>query len=247
MVAAVQPFISGAISKTVNLPNEATVDDMEQAYLEAWRSGAKSVSVYRDGSKRTQPLNTGLAGGAGFRAATAGPPQAARRARSGHPQVRHRRLQGLHHRRDVRRRRPRRDVPRHVQGGLDDLRVRRLLRPGDLLQRCSTACRCRTLVDKFSHTRFEPAGLTKNPNVRIAKSIVDYVFRWMATKFLSPDAQLRAGVNQPRESPRAPNAQPSRPRRPGRQPPSRRMRRRPRPRRRTTTRTRRRAWSAAQS
>jgi len=56
-----------------------------------------------------------------------------------------------------------------------------------------------TLVDKFSHTRFEPAGLTKNPKVRIAKSIVDYVFRWMATRFLSPEAQIQAGVNRPTE------------------------------------------------
>ena len=134
MVAAVQPFISGAISKTVNLPNEATVDDMEQACLDAWRSGAKSVSVYRDGSKRTQPLNTGLAGGNAS--------EQPRPVRRKLPDER----QAVIHKFDIAGYKgyitvgmfengdPGRDVPRHVQGRLDDIRVRRLVRPGDLLR-----------------------------------------------------------------------------------------------------------------
>ena len=62
MMGATQPFISGAISKTVNVPREATVEDIEKAYIESWRLGAKAISIYRDGSKRTQPLNTSKAG-----------------------------------------------------------------------------------------------------------------------------------------------------------------------------------------
>ena len=197
MVAAVQPFISGAISKTVNLPNEATVDDMEQAYLEAWRSGAKSVSVYRDGSKRTQPLNTGLAGDAGEQ------PRPVRRKL---PDER----EAVIHKFDIAGYKGYITVGLYEDGSPGEMFLV-MSKEGSTISGFADSFAqavsynlqygvpLQTLVDKFSHTRFEPAGLTKNPNVRIAKSIVDYVFRWMATKFLSPEAQLRAGVNQPRE------------------------------------------------
>ena len=99
MMGATQPFISGAISKTVNVPKEATVDEIMQAYIQSWKLGAKAISIYRDGSKRTQPLNTskdktrGGAGAGGGRALVTqpGPPQAAGRAPGDHAQVRHRR------------------------------------------------------------------------------------------------------------------------------------------------------------
>ena len=198
MVAAVQPFISGAISKTVNLPNDATVDDIEEAYLDAWRLGTKSVSIYRNGSKRTQPLNAGLAEGG-----AAGRPQPVRRKL---PDER----RAIIHKFDIA------GYEGYITVGLFDDGS-----PGEIFlvmskegstisgfadsfaQAVSYALQygvpLQMLVDKFSHTRFEPGGLTKNPNVRIAKSIVDYVFRWMATKFLSPEAQFHAGVNTPRE------------------------------------------------
>ena len=198
MVAAVQPFISGAISKTVNLPSEATVDDIEETYLRAWRLGTKSVSVYRNGSKRTQPLNTGLAGGG-----TSGQPRPARRKL---PDER----RAIIHKFDIA------GYKGYITVGLFDDG-----NPGEMFlvmskegstisgfadsfaQAISYALQygvpLQVLVDKFSHARFEPAGLTKNPDVRIAKSIVDYVFRWMATKFLSPEAQFHAGVNKPRD------------------------------------------------
>ena len=198
MVAAVQPFISGAISKTVNLPTEATVDDIEETYLQAWRLGTKSVSVYRNGSKRTQPLNTGLAGGG-----TSGQPRPTRRKL---PDER----RAIIHKFDIA------GYEGYITVGLFDDSS-----PGEMFlvmskegstisgfadsfaQAISYALQygvpLQMLVDKFSHTRFEPAGLTKNPDVRIAKSIVDYVFRWMATKFLSPEAQFHAGVNKPRD------------------------------------------------
>ena len=143
MMGAAQPFISGAITKTVNVPKDATVEEIEQAYIEAWRLGAKAVAIYRDGCKRTQPLNTSQ------RQATAPPASwtaAARRStaprrrklpdeRAGdHPQVRHRRPRGLHHRRPLRGRHAGRDLPGHGQGRLDDLGLRGRLRAGDQLR-----------------------------------------------------------------------------------------------------------------
>ena len=198
MVAAVQPFISGAISKTVNLPNEATVDDIEETYLDAWRRGAKSVSVYRNGSKRTQPLNTGLAGGA-----AAEQPQPVRRKL---PDER----QAIIHKFDIASYKGYITVGLYEDGSPGEMFLV-MSKEGSTIsgfadsfaQAISYALQygvtLQVLVDKFSHARFEPAGLTKNPDVRIAKSIVDYVFRWMATKFLSPEAQFHAGVNKPLE------------------------------------------------
>ena len=198
MVAAVQPFISGAISKTVNLPNEATVDDIEETYQQAWRLGAKSVSVYRNGSKRTQPLNTGLAGGA-----AAEQPRPVRRKL---PDER----RAIIHKFDIAGYKGYITVGLFEDGSPGEMFLV-MSKEGSTIsgfadsfaQAISYALQygvpLQVLVDKFSHARFEPAGLTKNPDVRIAKSIVDYVFRWMATKFLSREAQFHAGVNQPRE------------------------------------------------
>ncbi len=198
MVAAVQPFISGAISKTVNLPNEASVDDIEETYQQAWRLGAKSVSVYRNGSKRTQPLNTGLAGGA-----AAEQPRPVRRKL---PDER----RAIIHKFDIAGYKGYITVGLYEDGSPGEMFLV-MSKEGSTIsgfadsfaQAISYALQygvpLQVLVDKFSHARFEPAGLTKNPDVRIAKSIVDYVFRWMATKFLSPEAQFHAGVNQPRE------------------------------------------------
>jgi ribonucleoside-diphosphate reductase alpha chain len=202
MIGATQPFISGAISKTINVPTEASVEQIAQAYLDAWRLGTKAVSIYRDGSKRTQPLNTSgaaPAGGALKNAVAAGPSQPARRRL---PDER----QALTHKFDIA------GHEGYITVGLFDDGT-----PGEIFlvmakegstisgfadafaQAVSYALQygvpLQALVDKFSHVRFEPSGLTKNPDVRLAKSIVDYIFRWMATKFLSAAAQYRAGVN----------------------------------------------------
>ena len=134
MMAAVQPFISGAISKTINMPEESTVEEIMDAYTESWKLGLKAVAIYRDNSKRVQPLSSGTAKGA--KAATTapaqveersrredrlspGPPQAARRARRHHAQVLDRRPRGLPHRRPVRRRHAGRAVHPHGEGRLD--------------------------------------------------------------------------------------------------------------------------------
>ncbi|MCR4375433.1 MAG: vitamin B12-dependent ribonucleotide reductase [Acidobacteria bacterium] len=204
MMGAVQPFISGAISKTVNVPKAATVEDIEQAYIDSWRIGAKAVSIYRDGSKRTQPLNTSKA--AVMRAgvleqATEAAPMPARHKL---PDER----QSITHKFDIAGHEGYITVGLYEDGMPGELFLT-MAKEGSTIsgfadafaQAISYALQygvpLQDLVDKFSHVRFEPAGMTKNPDVRFAKSIVDYIFRWMAAKFLSPEAQFRAGVNIP--------------------------------------------------
>jgi ribonucleoside-diphosphate reductase alpha chain len=202
MMGAVQPFISGAISKTVNVPKAATVEDIEQAYIDSWRIGAKAVSIYRDGSKRTQPLNTSKAAiqRAGvLEEATAAAPMPARHKL---PDER----QSITHKFDIAGHEGYITVGLYEDGMPGELFLT-MAKEGSTIsgfadafaQAISYALQygvpLQDLVDKFSHVRFEPAGMTKNPDVRFAKSIVDYIFRWMAAKFLSPEAQYRAGVN----------------------------------------------------
>ena len=222
MMGATQPFISGAISKTVNVPREATVEEVEEAYLESWRLGAKAISIYRDGSKRTQPLNTSRAGVVDTRNTAGGSVVA------GGVDLQARANEIVHEVVKIVERPTRRKLPdeRHsithkfdIAGHEGYITVGLFPdgTPGELFltmakegstisgfadafaQAISYALQygvpLPVLVDKFSHARFEPSGMTKNPEVRFAKSIVDYIFRWMATKFLSPEAQFRAGVN----------------------------------------------------
>jgi ribonucleoside-diphosphate reductase alpha chain len=198
MVGATQPFLSGAISKTVNVPKEATIEEIEQAYIDSWRLGAKAVSIYRDGSKRTQPLNTskdkpGVSGSAAVA-------EAPRRRRL--PDERN----AITHKFDIAGHEGYITVGLYEDGQPGEIFIV-MAKEGSTIsgfadafaQAISYALQygvpLQDLVDKFSHVRFEPSGMTKNPDVRFAKSIVDYIFRWMATKFLSQDAQYRAGVN----------------------------------------------------
>jgi ribonucleoside-diphosphate reductase alpha chain len=204
MMGATQPFISGAISKTVNVPKDATVEEIMAAYIESWKLGAKAVSIYRDGSKRTQPLNTSKdktadSAKAVAEAAVAAMPRPVRRKLS---DERH----SLTHKFDIA------GHEGYITVGLFDDG-----QPGEIFlvmakegstisgfadafaQAISYALQygvpLQVLVDKFSHARFEPSGMTRNAEVRFAKSIVDYIFRWMATKFMSKQAQFDAGVN----------------------------------------------------
>jgi ribonucleoside-diphosphate reductase alpha chain len=209
MMGATQPFISGAISKTVNVPREATVEDIERAYIESWRLGAKAISIYRDGSKRTQPLNTSKAQVADTRNMT--------EVREVVKEVvkivetpKRRKLpderQAITHKFDVAGHEGYITVGMFEDGTPGEIFLV-MAKEGSTIsgfadafaQAISYALQygvpLQALVDKFSHARFEPSGMTKNPEVRFAKSIVDYIFRWMATKFLSPEAQYRAGVN----------------------------------------------------
>jgi ribonucleoside-diphosphate reductase alpha chain len=201
MVGATQPFLSGAISKTVNVPKDATVDEIQQAYIDSWRLGAKAVSIYRDGSKRTQPLNTSKDKEKEKAvAAVAGP------ARRRLPDERH----SFTHKFDIAGHEGYITVGLYEDGQPGELFLV-MAKEGSTIsgfadafaQAISYALQygvpLQDLVDKFSHVRFEPSGMTKNPDVRFAKSIVDYIFRWMAAKFLSPEAQFRAGVNNREE------------------------------------------------
>jgi ribonucleoside-diphosphate reductase alpha chain len=197
MVGATQPFLSGAISKTVNVPKEATVEEIEQAYIDAWRLGAKAVSIYRDGSKRTQPLNTSK-----DKDRTAAPAAEAAPRRRRLPDER----AAITHKFDIAGHEGYITVGLFEDGQPGEIFLV-MAKEGSTIsgfadafaQAISYALQygvpLQDLVDKFSHVRFEPSGMTKNPDVRFAKSIVDYIFRWLASKFLSQDAQYRAGVN----------------------------------------------------
>jgi ribonucleoside-diphosphate reductase alpha chain len=232
MMGATQPFISGAISKTVNVPREATVEEIERAYLESWRLGAKAISIYRDGSKRTQPLNTSKAGVADTRNAIGGV-GACLQTGPGRPEdgpleilrevvkivetPKRRKLpderNAITHKFDIAGHEGYITVGLFEDGTPGEIFLV-MAKEGSTIsgfadafaQAISYALQygvpLQALVDKFSHARFEPSGMTKNPEIRFAKSIVDYIFRWLATKFLSPEAQYRAGVNieQPAES-----------------------------------------------
>jgi ribonucleoside-diphosphate reductase alpha chain len=186
MVGATQPFLSGAISKTVNVPKDATVEEIQQAYIDSWRLGTKAVSIYRDGSKRTQPLNTSR-----DKEKAAAAPVVAGPARRRLPDER----MSLTHKFDIAGHEGYITVGLYEDGQPGELFLV-MAKEGSTIsgfadafaQAISYALQygvpLQDLVDKFSHVRFEPSGMTKNPDVRFAKSIVDYIFRWMATKFL---------------------------------------------------------------
>jgi ribonucleoside-diphosphate reductase alpha chain len=201
MMGATQPFISGAISKTVNVPKEATVDEIMQAYIQSWKLGAKAISIYRDGSKRTQPLNTSRDKIAAD-VLQAAAPTVTRPIRRRLPDERN----AITHKFDIQGHEGYITVGLFEDGQPGEIFLV-MAKEGSTIsgfadafaQAISYALQygvpLQALVDKFSHVRFEPSGMTKNPDIRFAKSIVDYIFRWLASKFLSPEAQFHAGVN----------------------------------------------------
>lgn len=195
MMAAAQPFLSGAISKTVNMPRSTTPDDIARAYLEGWRLGLKALAVYRDGSKESQPLSTSTEGDKAAEKVKAVP----RRERL--PDTR----RSVTHKFSVV------GHEGYITVGLyDDGRPGELFITmakegstiGGLMDCFGTAISMglqygvplEVFVNKFSHTRFEPMGHTKNPDIRIAKSIVDYIFRWLGITFLPGYREANAGL-----------------------------------------------------
>jgi ribonucleoside-diphosphate reductase alpha chain len=202
MMGATQPFISGAISKTVNVPKEATVDEIMQAYIQSWKLGAKAISIYRDGSKRTQPLNTSKDKTAAEQVADAAASLTRTPVRRKLPDERH----AITHKFDIQGHEGYITVGLFEDGQPGEIFLV-MAKEGSTIsgfadafaQAISYALQygvpLQALVDKFSHVRFEPSGMTRNADIRFAKSIVDYIFRWMASKFLSPEAQFYAGVN----------------------------------------------------
>lgn len=196
MMGAVQPFISGAISKTINMPSDVTVEEIMQAYIEAWKLGLKAVAIYRDGSKRTQPLNTSKEEKAGKKEA-----KESRPLRRKLPDER----RSITHKFDIAGHEGYITVGMYEDGQPGEIFIT-MSKEGStisgLMDSFATAVSMalqygvplRVLVDKFSHMRFEPSGFTKNADIPMAKSIMDYIFRWLATKFLDGDAQEEVGV-----------------------------------------------------
>src|SRR5437016_6338959 len=196
MMGAVQPFISGAISKTVNLPEQVTVDDVADVFKDAWRLGVKAIAIYRDNCKVAQPLS-----GKDKEPATAPVPLTQRR-RLPEDRV------------EVGRKFQVGDYEGYIHVGLyedgtpGDIFVD-IAKEGTTLAGLMTSFMIsvsvglqygvplEVYVSKFAHMRFEPSGQTNDPDIRVAKSIVDYIFRWMGKKFLTLDQQEEIGVLSP--------------------------------------------------
>jgi ribonucleoside-diphosphate reductase alpha chain len=190
------------------MPAEATPADVEEAYMMAWKLGLKAVAIYRDGSKRTQPLNTGRT------EKVAAPAEIKATASEGHlsrrklPDERH----SITHKFDIAGHEGYITVGMYEDGTPGEIFIS-MSKQGStisgLMDSFATAISyalqygvpLQFLVDKFAHMRFEPSGFTKNPNIPYAKSIIDYLFRWMASKFLDEDAKREVGiVEQARQS-----------------------------------------------
>jgi ribonucleoside-diphosphate reductase alpha chain len=223
MMAAAQPFISGAISKTVNMPNESTVEEIRDTYIQAWKMGLKCVAIYRDGSKRSQPLNTRKGGEGSSGAATADSAAVEGRIKELEAEVAKLRVEAG---KPLRRRlcdtrtavTHKFDIAGHegylTVGLFDDGHPGELFITmakegstiGGLMDSIGTLTSLalqygvplEALVRKFAHQRFEPSGFTKNADIRNASSITDYVFRWMAMQFIPG---YRENVNAARNQP----------------------------------------------
>jgi ribonucleoside-diphosphate reductase alpha chain len=214
MLAAVQPFISGAISKTINMPEDSTVDEIQLAYMEGWRLGLKAVAIYRDNCKRSQPLSTKREGVPAAIAAAEVPAGALLAGRHKLPDER----RALTHKFSIN------GHEGYITVGLYDdgqpgeiflVMAKEGSTISGLMDAFATSISLalqygvplKALVEKFSHTRFEPSGFTKNPEIPIAKSITDYIFRWLGSKFLSTEEKhalgiiLRDETGQPLSSP----------------------------------------------
>jgi ribonucleoside-diphosphate reductase alpha chain len=214
MMGAVQPFISGAISKTVNMPRESTVDDIADAYKQAWHLGIKALAIYRDGSKTAQALRTdaqqekaaapadveALVEAAVSKAlAEAGP----RRKRM--PRER----QSITHKFSIGGHEGYITAGMYEDGSVGEIFLTDIGKEGSTLRGMmnsyATAISIalqygvplETLVQKFSYMRFEPEGITGNPEIPFAKSMPDYIMRWLASRFLSTDAQEELGILTP--------------------------------------------------
>ncbi|MFM7736858.1 MAG: vitamin B12-dependent ribonucleotide reductase [Alphaproteobacteria bacterium] len=205
MMGAVQPFLSGAISKTINMPNATSVEDVENAFMLAWKLGLKAVAIYRDGCKRIQPLNTSK-GDAKVEAAAPAEAQA--------PVVEYR---------PVRRRLPadcrsirhKFDVAGHegyihvgfYDDGMPGEIFIKMAKEGSTISGLMDTIATLTsmslqygvpldaLVAKFGHVRFEPSGFTKNPEVPFAKSLTDYIFRFLGVRFLTAEKRSLVGLS----------------------------------------------------
>ncbi|TMB99067.1 MAG: vitamin B12-dependent ribonucleotide reductase, partial [Chloroflexi bacterium] len=197
MMGAVQPFISGAISKTVNLPEAASVEEIEQAYIEGWKHGLKALAIYRDGSKRAQVLSTSKEQGTSDTPQEAIPHPVRRRL----PATR----QSRTHKFSIEGHEGYLTAGLYEDGAPGEIWLV-MAKEGSTLSGIMDAFATsislalqygvplRDLVNKFSHMRFEPSGRTENKEIPVAQSIVDYIFRWLASQFLSEEEKEEFGV-----------------------------------------------------
>lgn len=221
MMAAVQPFLSGAISKTVNMPEDATVEDVEEVYREGWRMGLKAIAIYRDGSKRQQPLTTSI------KQKQQGSVGDAEQEVVVHAETvtktivkevavpRRRRLpderRSLTHKFSIAGHKGYLTVGLYDDGSPGEVFIL-MSKEGSVISGLMNSLASvvsialqygvplEALVNRFAHMRFEPSGFTNHPNIRIAKSIVDYIFRWMAFKFLDESKQTELGIQVEKKS-----------------------------------------------
>jgi len=218
MMAAAQPFISGAISKTVNLPENASVEDIMEAYLQAWKLGLKAVAVYRDGCKKSQPLSA-----AGTKTATSSkddagvgrapsPAEVAENLNAPPRAVRHRlpdERASITHKFDVGGHEGYIIVGLYPDGEPGEIFIT-MAKEGSTVSGLMDSFACavsialqhgvplRLLCEKFAHTRFEPSGWSKMPDIGYAKSIMDYIFRWLQLRFLTGQQQMLFDNLRPR-------------------------------------------------
>src|SRR5262249_28632809 len=205
MMGAVQPFISGAISKTINMPNDATVENIAEAYMEAWRLGLKAVAIYRDGCKKVQPLATSekpalsrVEGKAEIQPVVIAEPTPVRRRL---PMER----MAICHKFDIAGHEGYIHVGFYEDGTPGEIFIK-MAKEGSTISGLMDTIATLTslalqygvpleaLVSKFSHVRFEPSGFTKNPDIPYAKSLTDYIFRFLGTRFLSTVQKQEAGL-----------------------------------------------------
>jgi ribonucleotide reductase alpha subunit len=228
MMGAIQPFISGAISKTVNLPHEATVEDIADAYLQAWHLGVKALAIYRDGSKTAQALRTDAHEGKQVDAETvvvegfsqeqvdelvAEAVASARRqavAEAGPKRNRMpRERQSITHKFSIAGHEGYITAGMYEDGTVGEIFLTDIGKEGSTLRGMMNAFATsisialqygvplETLVQKFSYMRFEPEGITQNPEIPFAKSMPDYIMRWLASRFLDTDIQEELGILTP--------------------------------------------------
>jgi ribonucleoside-diphosphate reductase alpha chain len=230
MMGAVQPFLSGAISKTVNMPHEATVDDIADAYVQAWRLGVKALAIYRDGSKTAQALRTDAqkaksldAEGEGLYSkeqvdalveaaveeavveAVAKAKKEAGPARRRMPRER----QSVTHKFSLGGHEGYITAGMYEDGTVGEIFLTDVGKEGSTLRGMmnsfATAISIalqygvplETLVSKFAYMRFEPEGITTNPEIPFAKSLPDYIMRWLASRFMDTDSQEELGILTP--------------------------------------------------
>ncbi len=212
MMGAVQPFLSGAISKTVNMPENATAEEIETVYLEGWKQGLKAIAIYRDGSKRSQPLSTGKKKDEGSaedkdtieslrRQLAAAQVEATRPHRRRLPSER----TAVTHKFEIDGHEGYITVGLYPDGQPGEIFLK-MAKEGStisgLMDTLATSVSLalqygvplKDVVNKFAHVRFEPSGFTGNPEIPIAKSLVDYIFRWMGSRFLPSEEKGALGL-----------------------------------------------------